>query len=102
MFPDNTFDAVLSISGFHVFPDIAAAFNELIRVLKQSGIFLGCFYIEGVKKRTDRLIRHYYAPANTFTPAFETLESVSERLKQSFSEVRMWNKGANLCFHCVK
>ena len=33
-FPDGSFDLVLSLNGFHAFPDKEAAYNEIFRVLK--------------------------------------------------------------------
>ena len=38
-FPDESFDTVLSLNGFHAFPDKDAAFAETWRVLKPSGVF---------------------------------------------------------------
>ena len=46
-FPDGSFDAVLSLNGFHAFPDKEAAYRETFRVLKPGGVFCGCFYVEG-------------------------------------------------------
>ncbi|WP_312942828.1 class I SAM-dependent methyltransferase, partial [Oscillibacter sp.] len=43
-FEDGSFDLVLSLNGFHAFPDKAAAFRETFRVLKPGGVFCGCFY----------------------------------------------------------
>ena len=38
-FEDETFDAVLSLNGFHAFPDKEAAYRETFRVLKKGGTF---------------------------------------------------------------
>jgi len=46
-FPDESFDLVLSLNGFHAFPDKEAAYAETFRVLKPGGTFCGCFYITG-------------------------------------------------------
>lgn len=46
-FPDESFDVVLSLNGFHAFPDKEAAYRETFRVLKSGGTFCGCFYIQG-------------------------------------------------------
>ena len=43
----GTFDVVLSLNGFHAFPDKEAAYREIFRVLKPGGTFCGCFYVEG-------------------------------------------------------
>lgn len=50
---DESFDIVLSMNGFHAFPDKQKAFRETCRVLKSGGDFIACFYIKGKsKKRT--------------------------------------------------
>ena len=55
---DETFDIVLSMNGFHAFPDKIKAFQETWRVLKPSGDFIACFYIKGKSKRTDWLVKN--------------------------------------------
>ena len=45
-FKDSSFDLVLSLNGFHAFPDKEAAYRETFRVLKPGGMFCGCFYSE--------------------------------------------------------
>jgi len=57
-FADSAFDLVLSLNGFHAFPDKEAAYREVFRVLKPRGTFCGCFYVAGEQKRTDRFVRH--------------------------------------------
>lgn len=49
---DESFDTVVSMNGFHAFPDKDKAFNETWRVLKQGGTFIACFYIKGKSRRT--------------------------------------------------
>ena len=38
-YADDTFDIVLSLNGFHAFPDKEAAYRELFRVLSPGGTF---------------------------------------------------------------
>ena len=38
-------DSVVSMNGFHAFPDKQIAFHEIWRVLKPGGDFIACFYI---------------------------------------------------------
>ena len=38
-------DTVVSMNGFHAFPDKQKAFHEIWRVLKPGGNFIACFYI---------------------------------------------------------
>ena len=52
-FADSAFDIVLSLNGFHAFPDKEAAYREVFRVLRPGGTFCGCFYVAGEQKRTD-------------------------------------------------
>ena len=56
-YEDSSFDIVLSLNGFHAFPDKEAAYRETFRVLKPGGTFCGCFYVAGECRRTDRLIK---------------------------------------------
>lgn len=88
-FPDESFDIVLSLNGFHAFPDKEAAYRETLRVLKPGGTFCGCFYIQGENKRTDWFIKTLYQPKGFFTPPYETLGSLYTRLKGMYSEVRV-------------
>ena len=69
-FEDGAFDIVLSLNGFHAFPDKEAAYRETFRVLKPGGTFCGCFYIRGGCSRTDWFIKHLYQPKGFFTPPY--------------------------------
>ena len=86
-FEDGSFDLVLSLNGFHAFPDKEAAYREVFRVLKPGGIFCGCFYIQGENKRTDWFIEKLYTPKGFFTPPYETADSLKSRLEKMYSEV---------------
>ena len=101
-FPDEHFDVVLSLNGFHAFPDKEAAYAETFRVLKKGGTFCGCFYIRGVCKRTDWFVHHLYVPRGFFTPPFETLDSLRSRLKGLYVKVEAEHVEGIACFRCVK
>ena len=101
-FPDESFDLVLSLNGFHAFPDKDAAFRETQRILKNGGVFCGCFYIEKAFPRTDWFVRHLYVPKGFFTPPFETEESLFARLKELYTEVQVRSVNAEGIFRCVK
>jgi ubiquinone/menaquinone biosynthesis C-methylase UbiE len=101
-YADASFGAVLSMNGFHAFPDKDAAFAELHRVLKPGGLFVGCFYIKGETRRTDWFIRRVYVPGGWFTPPFMTKGELERKLQDLYSEVEMWNVGAIAGFRCVK
>ena len=55
-FESDAFDAVLSMNGFHVFPDKEKAYAKTARVLKPGGMFFGCFYIRSESKRSDFVV----------------------------------------------
>ena len=101
-FADDSFDLVLSLNGFHAFPDKERAYREIFRVLKPGGIFCGCFYIAGECKRTDWMIRHIYVPKGYFTPPFETLESLKARLMGSYVKGTISSVKSMVCFSCHK
>ena len=101
-FQDESFDAVLSLNGFHAFPDKEAAYAETFRVLKKGGIFCGCFYIQGMCRRTDMFVRRLYVPKGFFTPPFETLESLRRRLGGLYEKAEVEHVEGIGCFRCVK
>ena len=101
-FEDESFDIVLSLNGFHAFPDKDAAFRETCRVLKPGGVFCGCFYIKDEFKRTDWFVKHMYVPKGFFTPPFETKESLKVKLDGLYSQANVHTVNAEGIFCCVK
>ena len=101
-FDDGSFDIVLSLNGFHAFPDKEAAYRETFRVLKPGGIFCGCFYVQGGCKRTDWFIKKMYVPRGFFTPPFETEDSLRKRLGDMYEEVSVSSVEGMGCFRCRK
>ena len=101
-FADESFDIVLSLNGFHAFPDKQAAYRETLRVLKPGGIFCGCFYVSGEHRRTDWFIRHVYEPAKFSTPPYETMPSLRTRLQSLYETVRLGNLKSIAWFVCKK
>ncbi|MDR3251086.1 MAG: class I SAM-dependent methyltransferase [Tannerella sp.] len=101
-FEDSAFDTVLSMNGFHAFPDKEAAYREIFRVLSPGGLFIGCFYVKGEKPRTDWFIKHFYVPRHYFTPPFETKDGVYNRLCEMYAEVEQKSVGGIVYFRCVK
>lgn len=102
LFENESFGIVLSMNGFHAFPDKYAAFSELHRVLKPGGLFIGCFYIKGETRRTDWFIRRIYVRGGWFTPPFMTKRELEDKLKSLYAEVELWNVGSIAGFRCVK
>ena len=101
-FPDESFDIVLSLNGFHAFPDKEAAYRETYRVLRKGGTFCGCFYIKGGCSRTDWFIKNMYQPAGFFTPPYETESSLRDRLTDMYSKAEVTRVEGMGCFRCIK
>lgn len=101
-FEDGSFDTVLSLNGFHAFPDKEAAYKETFRVLKPGGTFCGCFYVKGVFTRTDWFIKNLYQPMKFFTPPYETMESLKARLERMYDTVELSNVKGIAWFVCRK
>ena len=101
-YEDGTFDVVLSLNGFHAFPDKEAAYREVIRVLKPDGTFCGCFYVKGEHKRTDWFIRHAYEKAGFFTPPYETVSGLKARLEGMYEHVDVGSLKSIAWFNCRK
>ena len=101
-FPDESFDIVLSLNGFHAFPDKEAAYRETYRVLKKGGAFCGCFYIAGGCRRTDWFVNHLYVPKGFFTQPFETEDSLRRRLQGMYTDVNVTAVEGIGCFRCRK
>ena len=101
-FDDETFDIVLSLNGFHAFPDKDAAYRETFRVLKKGGTFCGCFYIQEGCRRTDWFIEHLYVPRGFFTPPFETEQTLRTRLSSMYADVTVSSVEGMGIFRCRK
>ena len=101
-YENGTFDVVVSLNGFHAFPDKEAAYREVFRVLRPGGTFCGCFYVMGEHKRTDWFVRHVYEKAGFFTPPYETVSSLKARLDGMYTDVDMGNLKSMARFVCRK
>lgn len=101
-FEDESFDIVLSMNGFHVFPDKDAAIQEILRVLKPGGLFIGCSYVRKVRRVTDKAVDGFFVPRSLFTPPFHTKQEFYDILVKNYSKVEFEMVGAVACYHCVK
>ena len=101
-YADDTFDIVLSLNGFHAFPDKEAAYREVFRVLKPGGAFCGCCYGKGGHMRTDWVVRHVYEKTGFFTPPYETTASLKKRLEKRYAAVTLGTVKSMVWFVCRK
>ena len=101
-YENGTFDVVVSLNGFHAFPDKEAAYREVFRVLRPGGTFCGCFYVKGEHKRTDWFVRHVYEKIGFFTPPYETASSLKHRLERMYAAVTLGNVKSMAWFICRK
>ena len=95
-------DIVLSMNGFHAFPDKRKAFQEIWRVLKPGGKFIACFYIKGESRITDWLVKNILAKKGWFTPPFQTKSEIKGILEQTYERVDFHIDGSMVYFECVK
>ena len=101
-FDDATFDIVLSMNGFHAFPDKDKAYQEISRVLKSGGKFISCFYISGQSAKSDALVKYILSAKGWFTPPFETRDSLKTRLEKDYDIQSFESHGAIASFVAVK
>ena len=99
---DNSFDIVLSMNGFHAFPDKESAFREIRRVLKPGGKFIACFYIKGKSGITDWLVKNILSKKGWFTPPFQTEEQLRDVLKCMYKDIDFHIDGSMVYFCCIK
>ena len=99
---NESVDTVVSMNGFHAFPDKQKAFHEIWRVLKPGGNFIACFYIKGKSKRTDWLVKNILAKKGWFSPPFQTEEELKDILQKLYKENDIHVDGSMAYFHCVK
>ena len=101
-FADRSFDIVLSMNGFHAFPDKHSAFRETHRVLKRGGKFIGCFYIRGESCVTDLLVSQILVRKGWFTPPFDTAARLRRRLEKAYDLREFRTEGSMVYFCAVK
>ena len=98
----DSFDIVLSMNGFHAFPDKEEAFRETWRVLKPGGKFIACFYIKGKSGITDWLVKNILSKKGWFTPPFSTEEQLQDILRRLYKDIDFHVDGSMVYFCCTK
>jgi ubiquinone/menaquinone biosynthesis C-methylase UbiE len=73
---DDSVDVLLTMNGYHAFPEKEKALSEMARVAKSGSVILGCFYIKAQRRLTDFVINHVYQRLGSFTPPFYSLEEI--------------------------
>ena len=98
----ESYDIVLSMNGFHAFPDKKKAFREIRRVLKKGGKFIACFYIKGNSKITDWLVKNVLSRKGWFTPPFPTEIQLKKILGKMYTSTEIHTDGSMVYFICEK
>jgi ubiquinone/menaquinone biosynthesis C-methylase UbiE len=76
---NDSIDILLTMNGYHAFPEKEKALSEMDRVLHPGGTLLGCFYIKDQRRITDFVVNHVYQPLGSFTPPFFSLNEIQEQ-----------------------
>jgi len=77
--PDGSVDVLLTMNGYHAFPEKEKALREMARVAKRGGTVPGCSYIKDQRKLTDFVISHIYKQSGSFTPPFYDFAGMKEQ-----------------------
>jgi ubiquinone/menaquinone biosynthesis C-methylase UbiE len=69
-------DVVVTMNGFHAFPDKNKALKEMARVMKPQREIVGCYYIKNKRLLTDAVIKTLYSWQGSFTPPFYSIDEI--------------------------
>ena len=78
------------------------AYAEILRTLKPGGELLACFYIAGEQKVADWLARTVMTRMGWFTPPFDTVETLRQRLEPYYDIIDFHVEGAMVYFRAKK
>ncbi len=101
-FANNTADILMTMNGFHAFPEKEKALSEITRVVKPGGSLLGCFYIKNERAFTDFFINNIYKKLGSFTPPFYDFDEVKDKWSNYFEFKEFRNIKSILYFSGVK
>jgi len=99
-FENNIFDIVLSMNGFHAFPDQKKAFFEIHRIIKPNGRFIACFYIKNEKLITDIIVNSVLKTKGWFAKNQLSKTDVENILKSQYDNVNIYNNKSMIWFYC--
>ncbi|MFW9942579.1 MAG: methyltransferase domain-containing protein [Candidatus Thorarchaeota archaeon] len=99
---DQSVDLILSMNGFHAFPDKDKALQEIARILRTGGQFSGCFYVKGAKRSTDKVVKSYYSRKGWFKPPYYTVDEITQKFDQNFKIITHYNKKAMFVYNSMK
>ena len=99
----EAFDLVVSMNGFHAFPDKQKAFGETWRVLKPGGTFLICNECSGDTDKDDKWMRKIEGMTiYWFSPPFQTEDELRAILQSLYRETDVHTDGSMVYFRCMK
>jgi len=101
-FKTGSMDIVLTMNGFHAFPDKEKALFEMLRVLKNGGQLIGSTFIEGAYHPTDFVVRAILSRKGWFNAPFYTKDELKNVFKKDYRHVEILNKKAIALFKCTK
>ena len=81
---EDSVDILLTMNGYHAFPEKEKALLETARVMKPGSAVLGCFYIKDKRRATDFVINHLYQRLGSFTPPFFSFNEIKEQWGKYF------------------
>lgn len=83
-FNNECFDFVMAARGYAHFPDKEKTLEEIKRVLKPGGIFLGSTYVAKEKRFSDMKVKYLYDIFRGFHPHQESAAVFEAHLKRYF------------------
>ena len=88
-FADRSADFILSMNGFHSFPNKETAIVEMARILKPNARSAGCFYVSGRRALSDFVVNVSLERANLFAGPFHTADEYIEMFTKHFEFSRV-------------
>ena len=99
---DKVVDLMISMNGYHAFPNKNKALIEMARVLKPNGQFICCFFIKGVRKCTDKVVKGYYTRRGWFKPPYYTKDEIIQKFGGFFKFLEISNYNSMLVINSQK